>query len=45
MILVQKKLKKTNNNELNDLLERMICIDLNERISWDDYFNHSFFKE
>ena len=23
----------------------MICIDLNKRISWDDYFNHSFFKK
>ena len=22
----------------------MICIDLNKRISWNDYFNHSFFK-
>ena len=22
----------------------MLKVDLNERISWDDYFNHSFFK-
>ncbi len=22
----------------------MICVDLNKRISWNDYFNHSFFK-
>ena len=39
-----KKLKKSNNNELNDLINKMICIDLNYRISWDDYFNHPFFQ-
>ena len=39
-----KELKKTDDNDLNDLLKRMICIDLNKRISWNDYFNHSFFK-
>ena len=38
-----KKLKKSNNNELNDLMDKMICIDLNKRLSWDDYFNHPFF--
>ena len=39
-----KKLKKCNNEELNDLLNNMLKINANERISWDDYFNHSFFK-
>ena len=43
-IISGKELKKSNNNELNDLLNKMICIDLNKRISWNDYFNHSFFK-
>ena len=40
-----KELKKSNNNELNDLLNKMICIDLNKRISWEEYFNHSFFNK
>jgi serine/threonine protein kinase len=39
-----KKLKTTNNNDLNDLIKKMLCINYKERISWDDYFNHSFFK-
>jgi len=39
-----KKLKQTDNNDLNDLINKMICINLNQRISWNDYFNHSFFK-
>ena len=40
-----KKLKLSEDNDLNDLINKMICIDLNKRISWDDYFNHSFFKK
>ena len=40
-----KKLKLTDNEELNDLLNKMLKIDSNERISWKDYFNHSFFKQ
>ncbi len=40
-----KKLKLSEDNDLNDLINKMICIDLNNRISWDDYFNHSFFKK
>ena len=43
-IYSNKKLKKCNNEELNDLLNNMLKINVNERISWDDYFNHSFFK-
>ena len=39
-----KILKQTFNNELNDLINKMLCIDVNKRISWEDYFNHSFFK-
>ena len=41
----KKKLKIINNEELNDLLNRMLKININERISWDDYLNHSFFKK
>ena len=40
-----KQLKLSEDNDLNDLINKMICIDLNKRISWDDYFNHSFFKK
>ena len=40
-----KKLKKCNDEELNDLLNNMLKINVNERISWDDYFNHSFLKK
>ena len=39
-----KKLKLSEDNDLNDLINKMICIDLNYRISWDDYFNHPFFQ-
>ena len=39
-----KKLKKIGNTELDDLISKMLIIDFNKRISWKDYFNHSFFK-
>ena len=40
-----KIIKKSENKELNDLLNKMLCIDYNKRISWKEYFNHSFFKK
>ena len=40
-----KKLKKCENEELNDLINKMLKININERISWEEYFNHSFFKQ
>ena len=40
-----KILKKCENEELNDLMNKMLTFDVNERISWDEYFNHSFFKQ
>ena len=39
-----KKLKNIDDKELNDLMNRLLQININERISWDEYFNHSFFK-
>ena len=39
-----KKLKKCDNEELNDLINKMLKINVNERISWEEYFNHSFFN-
>jgi serine/threonine protein kinase len=38
-----KVLKLSDNEKLNDLLNKMLKIDLNERISWEEYFNHPFF--
>ena len=40
-----KKLKSTNNKELNDLLNKMLEKNVDNRITWDNYFNHSFFKK
>ena len=39
-----KQLKLSEDNDLNDLINKMICIDLNKRISKNDYFNYFFFK-
>ena len=36
---------KTGNNILDDLIKRLLIIDQNERISWDEYFEHNFFKQ
>ena len=44
-ILSNKTLKKTNDNDLNDLISKMLKVNVNERISWNDYFNHPFFKK
>ena len=40
-----KKLKLSNDDKLNDLLNKMLKININERISWDEYFNHPFFND
>ena len=42
---LEKELKKTNNNDLNDLLNKMLCVDINQRINWEEYFNNCFFQE
>ena len=40
-----EKLKLNSNNEdLNDLIENLLISDSNKRISWEDYFDHNFFK-
>jgi serine/threonine protein kinase len=39
-----KKLKSIDDKELNDLMNHLLQINTNKRISWDEYFNHSFFK-
>ena len=40
----QKNLQSTKNHYLDDLIRKLLVINPDERISWDDYFNHSFFK-
>ncbi len=40
-----KKLKKIENKELNDLVENLLKSNSEERLSWDEYFNHPFLKE
>ena len=40
-----KQLKYCDNEKLNDLLNKMLKINIDERISWDDYFNHPFFND
>ena len=44
IILNDGKIKLSEDKVLNDLLDKMLKIDINERINWDDYFNHSFFE-
>ena len=40
-----KKFKLSNNDKLNDLINKILKIDINERILWDEYFNHPFFNQ
>ena len=39
-----KNLKLCNNILLDDLLKKMLIVNKDKRISWDEYFNHDFFK-
>ena len=43
--LGQSILKNIKDEKLKDLLSKLLVIDPEKRISWEDYFNHSFFKE
>ena len=40
----KKVLKKTGNLNLDDLINKLIEVNPDERISWEQYFNHPFFK-
>ena len=40
----EKKIENTQDEELKDLLKKMIVEDAHKRIEWNDYFNHPFFK-
>ena len=39
-----KKLKEINNKELDDLIKKMLVINIDERITLEKYFEHTFFK-
>ena len=41
----KKILKKTNNEKLDDLINKLLEKDPEKRIGWDDYFNHPFFRK
>ena len=43
--LGKKILKRTNNNNLNNLINSLLISDPKERINYEEYFNHPFFKE
>ena len=42
---IEIKLKKIKDKDLIDLLKKMLKIKIEERISWNNYFNHPFFKK
>ena len=42
---IEIKLKTIEDKDLIDLLKKMLTIKTEERISWNNYFNHSFFKK
>lgn len=38
-------LKKTGNDDLDNLIDRLLKIEPNKRITWSEYFDHPFFNE
>ena len=40
----KKQLNMIEDNLLDDLLKQMLNPNIDERINWEDYFNHPFFK-
>jgi serine/threonine protein kinase len=42
--LKQNHFKKTNDENLNALIRDLLKPNPEERITWDQYFNHPFFK-
>ena len=43
--LGKKIIKRTKNNNLNNLIDSLLVSDPRERINYEEYFNHPFFKE
>ena len=42
---LKEKLKEIKNSDLNNLIRELLVIEPKRRISWNDYFNHSFFRK
>ena len=40
----KKQLKIINNKDLDDLIKQMLIQNINERITWEKYFQHPFFQ-
>jgi serine/threonine protein kinase len=40
----QNYFKQTNDEQLNDLIRKLLKPEPEERLTWDQYFNHPFFK-
>lgn len=38
-------LKKTQNENLDDLIRKLLTVDINKRITWEEYFSHPFFNK
>ena len=43
--LGHKHLKKKQNENLDDLIRRLLTVDINKRITWEEYFSHPFFNK
>ena len=41
---IKNKLTKTGDELLDDLIKNLVVYDPKDRINWDEYFNHPFFK-
>ena len=41
----KENLPSTNNQDLDDLIKRLLNPDPEKRLSWDEYFNHKFFTK
>ncbi len=39
----QKYLKKTGDDDLDDLIRRLLVVDPKKRLTWEQYYNHPFF--
>jgi len=42
---MSNKILKIPDDEDSRFFKKMLTVDINERISWNDYFNHPFFKK
>ena len=42
--LNNKKKKNINDMDLDDLVNKLLVYDPNQRLGWKEYFNHPFFK-